>query len=80
MIMKWEVRQELAAQNPQEEERSDSEPDEHAEADGTEKAEISTHQSNADTLQKLKDAYETVKLVLPRYATWIPTKDPKSAM
>jgi hypothetical protein len=63
--LKREVRQELTIQNPQEEdeeERSDSESDEPAEADGTEEAEIGTHKSNADTVQKLKDAYETVKL------------------
>jgi hypothetical protein len=63
--LKMEVRQVLTIQNSQEEdeeERSDSEPDEPAEADGTEEAEIGTHQSNADTVQKLKDAYEAVKL------------------
>jgi hypothetical protein len=63
--LRREVKQELTAQNPQEEDeedQSDSEYDEPAEADGTEEAEIGTHQSNADIVQKMKDIYETVKL------------------
>jgi hypothetical protein len=43
-------------------EKSDSEPDEPAEVDGTEGAEIGTYRSNFGTAQKLKYAYGTEKL------------------
>jgi hypothetical protein len=56
---KREVRQEIAAQNPQEEEeekQSGSGYDEPSEADETEEVEADTQQTNADTVQRLKNA------------------------